>query len=76
MTEEVQAVKKKIELEVEFDTTNKEDKESRFQALLDFAEVMDAYRIFPRIFISVYMYILIVTIPIKNHIIHNLKNFE
>lgn len=60
MNEEV--IRKKIELEVEFDTTNKEDKESRFQALLEFSDVLDAYRIFPRAFIGVYMYLLLQTV--------------
>lgn len=59
MSEEIQPIKKKIELEVEFDTTNKEDKENRFQALLEFADVLDAYRIFPRLFIFAYLYILV-----------------
>ena len=60
MVEEV--IRKKIELEVEFDTTNKESKESRFQALLEFSDVLDAYRIFPRMFIGVYMYLLLETV--------------
>lgn len=62
MTEEVQPIKKKIELEVEFDTTEKVVKENRFEALLEFADVLDAYRIFPRAFIGVYLYLLIQTV--------------
>ena len=63
MTEEViaQPIKKKLELEVEFDTTTKETKPSRFEALLEFADVIDAYRIFPRAFIATYLYLLIET---------------
>jgi hypothetical protein len=62
MSEDIQPIKKKIELEVELDTTTKEKKENRFEALMEFADVLDAYRIFPRAFIGVYLYILIVTI--------------
>ena len=63
MTEEViaQPIKKKLELEVEFDTTTKETKPSRFELLLEFADVIDAYRIFPRAFIATYLYLLIET---------------
>jgi hypothetical protein len=63
MTEEViaQPIKKKLELEVEFDTTTKETKPSRFESLLEFADVIDAYRIFPRAFIATYLYLLIET---------------
>lgn len=63
MTEEVitQPIKKKLELEVEFDTTTKEHKPSKFQTLLEFADVLDAYRVFPRAFIATYMYLLIET---------------
>ena len=63
MTEEVvvQPIKKKLELEVEFDTTTKEHKPSRFEALLEFADVIDAYRLFPRAFIATYLYLLIET---------------
>lgn len=63
MTEDVvvQPIKKKLELEVEFDTTTKEQKPSRFEALLEFADVIDAYRIFPRAFIATYLYLLIET---------------
>lgn len=61
MTEEVQPIKKKLELEVEFDTTTKEHAPSKFQPLLEFADVIDAYRIFPRAFIATYLYLLIET---------------
>ena len=62
MTENVQLIKKKIELEVEFDTTEKPVVANQFQRWLDLAEVLDAYRLFPRAFISVYMYLLIQTV--------------
>ena len=62
MSEDIQPITKKIELEVELDTTTKEKKENRFEALMEFADVLDAYRIFPRAFIGVYLYILVATI--------------
>jgi len=65
MTEEAVTptpIKKKLELEVEFDTTQKEVVPSRFDALLEFADVLDAFRIFPRAFIGVYLYLLIQTV--------------
>ena len=58
MTEQVQPVKRKVELELEFDTTQKQQLENRFQLLLELAEAVDAWRIFPRAFISVYMVLL------------------
>ena len=58
MTEEVQAVKRKVELELEFDTTQKEQLENRFQVMLELAEAVDAWRIFPRAFITVYIVLL------------------
>lgn len=74
MTEEViaQPIKKKLELEVEFDTTTKEVVPNRFQGLLELADVIDAYRVFPRVFIGTYLYLLIevtqwfMTIPEPN----------
>jgi hypothetical protein len=74
MTEEavVQPIRKKLELEVEFDTTTKEVKPSRFEPLLQFADVIDAFRLFPRAFIVTYLYLLIevtqwfMTIPEPN----------
>jgi hypothetical protein len=60
MTEEtvVAPIKKKIELEVEFDTTEKAVEQNRFQVLLELADAVDAWRIFPRAFITTYMVLL------------------
>ena len=49
-------VKKKVELEVEVDTTTKTN--NRFKLLLEMAEVFDSWRIFPRLFILTYIYLL------------------
>jgi hypothetical protein len=51
-------IKKKIELEVEFDTTEKAVEQNRFQVLLELADAVDAWRIFPRAFITTYMVLL------------------
>ena len=60
MTEDtvVAPIKKKIELEVEFDTTEKAVEQNRFQILLELADAVDAWRIFPRAFITTYMVLL------------------
>lgn len=54
MTEEV--TKKKIELELEVDTVARGPR--KFQTVIDLAKAIDAWRIFPRLFISVYIYLL------------------
>lgn len=47
---------KKVTVDVELD--GRESKSNRFQTLIDLAEAVDAWRIFPRLFISVYIYLL------------------
>ena len=65
MTEEAAAVpvveKKKLQVEIELDTTQKAQVANKFETLLQFADVIDAYRIFPRAFIGTYLYLLIET---------------
>jgi hypothetical protein len=65
MTEEASAVpvieKKKLQVEIELDTTQKAPEHNRFEPLLQFADVIDAYRLFPRAFIGTYLYLLIQT---------------
>jgi hypothetical protein len=51
-----EATKKKIELEVEVDTTTKGP--NKYQGMIDLAKAIDAWRIFPRVFISTYIYLL------------------
>lgn len=60
--EQVTPVKRKVELELEFETTQKEEQENRFQVMIDLAEAVDAWRFFPRTFISVYMVLLYQTV--------------
>ena len=53
--------KKKLQVEIELDTTQKAPEHNRFEPLLQFADVIDAYRLFPRAFIGTYLYLLIQT---------------
>lgn len=53
--------KKKLQVEIELDTTQKAPEHNRFEPLLQFADVIDAYRLFPRAFIGTYLYLLIET---------------
>ena len=51
-------VQKKVAVELEIDPTLKAPKVNRYQWLIDLSEAVDAWRIFPRIFISTYIYLL------------------
>jgi len=51
-----ESIKKKVEIELEVDTITKEP--NKYQWLIDFAKAIDAWRIFPRVFISTYIYLL------------------
>ena len=56
MSEE--ATKKKIELEIEVGTTTVERGVNPYQKLIHLARAVDAWRIFPRVFLSVYIFLL------------------
>tara|TARA_R100001510_G_scaffold33846_1_gene30295 strand:+ start:705 stop:1022 length:318 start_codon:yes stop_codon:yes gene_type:complete len=56
MSEEV--TKKKIELEVEVGTTTVERGINPYQNWIHLAKAVDAWRIFPRVFLSVYIFLL------------------
>ena len=49
---------KKVNLELEIDTNLKDSSKNRYQGLIDLARAFDQWRIFPRIFISTYIYLL------------------
>ena len=49
-------VQKKVAVELEIDPTLKAPKVNRYQWLIDLSEAVDAWRIFPRVFISTYIY--------------------
>ena len=58
---------KKVNLELEIDTSTVDSSKNRYQGLIDLAKAVDSWRIFPRIFISTYIFLLYkVTIWLMN----------
>ena len=51
-------VKKKIEIELEVGTTSSERGVNPYEKWVHLAKTIDAWRIFPRIFVGVYIYLL------------------
>ena len=49
---------KKVNLELEIDTNMVDSSKNRYQGLIDLAKAVDQWRIFPRLFLSVYIYLL------------------
>ena len=49
---------KKVNLELEIDTSTIDSSKNRYQGLIDLAKAVDAWRIFPRLFLSVYIFLL------------------
>ena len=49
---------KKVNLELEIDTSLVDSSKNRYQGLIDLAYAVDQWRIFPRLFLSVYIYLL------------------
>ena len=49
---------KKVNLELEIDTNTVDSSKNRYQGLIDLAKAIDSWRIFPRIFITTYIYLL------------------
>jgi len=49
---------KKVNLELEIDTSTVDSSKNRYQGLIDLAKAVDAWRIFPRLFLSVYIFLL------------------
>ena len=52
------SIKKKINLEVEVDAISVEKSENPYQRWVHLAKTIDAWRIFPRIFVAVYIILL------------------
>ena len=52
------AESKKVNLELEIDTNMVDSSKNRYQGLIDLAVAVDQWRIFPRVFISTYIYLL------------------
>ena len=47
---------KKVNLELEIDTNMVDSSKNKYQGLIDLAKAVDSWRIFPRIFISTYIF--------------------
>ena len=55
-------VKKKIELELEVDTSTVDSSKNKYQGWIDLARAVDAWRIFPRLFLTVYIILLYLSV--------------
>ena len=51
-------VKKTVQIDLEVDTANTDSSKNPFQWLIHLAKAVDSWRIFPRIFISTYIFLL------------------
>ena len=49
---------KKVNLELEIDTSTVDSSKNKYQGLIDLGKAVDSWRIFPRIFISTYIFLL------------------
>ena len=49
---------KKVNLELEIDTNMVDSSKNKYQGLIDLAKAVDQWRIFPRVFITTYIYLL------------------
>ena len=49
---------KQVNLELEIDTSTVDSSKNRYQGLIDLAKAVDQWRIFPRVFITTYIYLL------------------
>ena len=54
--------KKKVNIELEVDTNVVDRSKNKYQGLIDLAKAVDAWRIFPRLFLSVYIFLLYKTV--------------
>ena len=54
--------KKKVNIELEVDTNVDDSSKNKYQNLIDLAKAVDAWRIFPRLFLSVYIFLLYKTV--------------
>ena len=50
--------KKKVNIELEVDTNVHDSSKNKYQGLIDLAKAVDSWRIFPRVFITTYIYLL------------------
>ena len=49
---------KKVNIELEVDTNTVDSSKNQYQSWIDMARAIDAWRIFPRVFISTYIFLL------------------
>mgnify|MGYP001434917238 CR=1 FL=1 len=49
---------KKVHIELEVDTSLVDSSKNKYQGWIDLAKAVDAWRIFPRLFLSVYVFLL------------------
>ena len=49
---------KKVNIELEIDTNTVDSSKNPYQGMIDLAKAVDAWRIFPRLFLSVYVFLL------------------
>ena len=49
---------KKVNIELEIDTNTVDSSKNKYQGWIDLAKAVDAWRIFPRMFLSVYIFLL------------------
>ncbi len=50
--------KKTIQIELEVDTKTVDSSKNKYQGMIDLAKAVDAWRIFPRLFLTVYIILL------------------
>jgi hypothetical protein len=61
MSEEVKKIDtetKKVNIELEVDTNIVDSSKNKYQGIIDLAKAIDAWRIFPRVFITTYIFLL------------------
>ena len=58
LTEDKLVQKKKINIELDVDTNVHDSSKNRYQGLIDLAKAIDSWRIFPRMFLTVYIVLL------------------
>ena len=56
--QESAGIKKKIQIDLEVDTNTVDSSQNPFKWIIHLARAVDAWRIFPRIFITTYIYLL------------------
>ena len=56
--EENKTETKKVNIELEVDTNVVDSSKNKYQSMIDLAKAIDSWRIFPRIFITTYIYLL------------------